>query len=56
MSIELKYMVKYVQSGTFRINYANEGSSMATIGGHFEKNLMRSPDQSIPPIIIKFGI
>ena len=49
-------MVKYAQSGTFRINYANEGSNKAAIGGHCEKSLMRSPDQSIPPINIKLGI
>ena len=30
-------MAKYVESGTIRINYANEGSNMAAIGGHFEK-------------------
>ena len=30
-------MVKYAQSRTFRINYANEGSNVTAIGGHFEK-------------------
>ena len=30
-------MVKYVQPDTFRINYANDGSNMAAIGGHFHK-------------------